>query len=175
MCLFPTSLSPTLSSRPRVGVCHRGWNGKLGTIREEWVPVPTPQVGASSCQRQKHQNTAEAGGTCTRETHRPALKHYCSFLFILPYSIPPPLSIPSIDRPSPSPSDISLPPSQQKRQAALKEGWEYARLAHLTYHISKHTLDFSRRCRYLRKLVGDPRNPAVFHFKSKKEKVQNSC
>ena len=170
--MFPTSLSPTLSSLPRVGVCHRGWNGELGSVREEWVPVPTPQVGASSCQRQKHQNTAEAGGTCTQETHRPALKHYCSLYCLTPS---PPLSIPSIHPPSPSPSDISLPPSQQKRQAALKEGWEYARLAHLTYHISKHMLDFSRRRRYLRKLVGDPRNPAVFHFKSKKEKVHNIC
>ena len=61
---------------------------------------------------------------------------------------------------------------QQKREAALKEGWEYARLAHLTYHITRHPLDFARRRRYLRKLTGDPRRPAIFHFKGKERKVR---
>lgn len=74
--------------------------------------------------------------------------------------------------PHPLSLSLSLPPVlQQKRDAALREGWEYARLAHLTYHISKHTLDFARRRRYLRKLVGDPRKTPIFHFKNKKEKV----
>ncbi|CAI8014042.1 Myoferlin [Geodia barretti] len=59
---------------------------------------------------------------------------------------------------------------KQKREAALKEGWEYARLAHLTYHITRHPLDFARRRRYLRKLTGDPRRPAIFHFKGKERK-----
>lgn len=53
----------------------------------------------------------------------------------------------------------------------MEEGWEYARLAHLTYHITEHTLDFARRRRFLRTLIAtDPGKPAIFHFKGKKEK-----
>ena len=44
---------------------------------------------------------------------------------------------------------------QRKREKAMEEGWEYARLAHLTYHITKHRLDFARRRRWIRKLISD--------------------
>ena len=60
---------------------------------------------------------------------------------------------------------------QRKREKALAEGWEYARLAHLTYHITEHRLDFARRRRWVRRLVNtDPGVRAVFTFKGKKEK-----
>ena len=56
---------------------------------------------------------------------------------------------------------------------AMEEAWEYARLAHLTYHITEHRLDFARRRRWLRKLVAtDLSKPAIFRFKGKKEKVR---
>jgi len=55
----------------------------------------------------------------------------------------------------------------------MEEAWEYARLAHLTYHITEHRLDFARRRRWLRKLVAtDLSKPAIFRFKGKKEKVR---
>ena len=55
---------------------------------------------------------------------------------------------------------------------AMEEAWEYARLSHLTYHITEHRLDFARRRRWLRKLVAtDVSKPAIFRFKGKKEKV----
>ena len=61
---------------------------------------------------------------------------------------------------------------QKKRMKAMEEGWEYARLANLTYHITEHRLDFARRRRWLRKLVAlDAGKPAIFRFKGKKEKV----
>ncbi len=60
---------------------------------------------------------------------------------------------------------------QKKRKKLMEEGWEYARLPHLTYHITEHTLDFARRRRWLRKLIAiDPGKPAIFHFQGKKEK-----
>ena len=56
---------------------------------------------------------------------------------------------------------------------AMEEAWEYACLAHLTYHIAEHRLDFARRRRWLRKLVAtDLSKPAIFRFKGKKEKVR---
>ena len=52
---------------------------------------------------------------------------------------------------------------QQKREKAIAEGWEYARLAHLTYHITEHRLDFARRRRWMRKLINTkPGERAVF-------------
>lgn len=52
---------------------------------------------------------------------------------------------------------------QRKREKAIEEGWEYARLAHLTYHISEHRLDFARRRRWVRKLINvKPGERAVF-------------
>lgn len=60
---------------------------------------------------------------------------------------------------------------QKKREKALAEGWEYARLAHLTYHITEHRLDFSRRRRWARRLVNvEPGARAIFTFQGKNEK-----
>ena len=54
---------------------------------------------------------------------------------------------------------------QRKREKAIAEGWEYARLAHLTYHISHHRLDFARRRRWIRKLISTkPGERAVFRY-----------
>ena len=62
--------------------------------------------------------------------------------------------------------------SQRKWAKAMEEGWEYARLPHLTYHISEHRLDFARRRRWIRKLVAiDAGKAPIFRFKGKKEKV----
>lgn len=47
----------------------------------------------------------------------------------------------------------------------MAEGWEYARLSHLTYHITEHKLDFSRRRRWIRKLINTkPGERAVFRY-----------
>lgn len=53
--------------------------------------------------------------------------------------------------------------TQSKRNKAMEEGWEYARLAHLTYHITQQGFDFARRRRWMRKLVNTiPGERAVF-------------
>lgn len=74
-------------------------------------------------------------------------------------------------------SSVLLPPpsssAQRKRQEAINEGWEYARLANLTYHLTEHRLDFARRKRWIRKLVAcDAGRPPIFRFPGKKEKVR---
>ena len=67
-------------------------------------------------------------------------------------------------------SSFSLLP-QKKREKAMSEGWEYARLAHLTYHITEHRLDFARRRRWARRLINlEPGARAVFTFQGKNEK-----
>lgn len=54
---------------------------------------------------------------------------------------------------------------KKKREKAIQEGWEYARLANLSYHITEHKLDFARRRRWIRKLVSDkPGERAVFKW-----------
>ena len=54
---------------------------------------------------------------------------------------------------------------QRKREKAIAEGWEYARLAHMTYHISDHRLDFARRRRWIRKLISTKAGErAVFRY-----------
>ena len=53
----------------------------------------------------------------------------------------------------------------------MTEGWEYARLSHLTYHITEHTLDFARRRRWVKRLVNvEPGARAIFTFKGKEKK-----
>lgn len=60
---------------------------------------------------------------------------------------------------------------QKKREKAMAEGWEYARLAHLTYHITEQRLDFARRRRWARRLVNtEPGARAIFTFQGKNEK-----
>ncbi|XP_064383023.1 myoferlin-like isoform X2 [Halichondria panicea] len=60
---------------------------------------------------------------------------------------------------------------KKKREKAMSEGWEYARLAHLTYHITEHRLDFARRRRWARRLINlEPGARAVFTFEGKNEK-----
>ncbi len=45
----------------------------------------------------------------------------------------------------------------------MEEGWEYARLPNLSYHITEHKLDLARRRRWIRKLVRDkPGQKVVF-------------
>ena len=71
----------------------------------------------------------------------------------------------------------NLPTPQQKRKKAIEDGWEYARLANLPYHLTEHSLDFARRRRWHRKMVAlNPGKPAVFYFegdKKKKDKVMH--
>ena len=69
-----------------------------------------------------------------------------------------------------------LPTPQQKRKKAIEDGWEYARLANLPYHLTEHSLDFARRRRWHRKLLAmDPGKPAVFYFEGDKKKKDKVC
>ena len=61
--------------------------------------------------------------------------------------------------------------SCDKQKSVEDEGWVYARLAHLTYHNTKRSLDFARRRRWQRRLKRvseDATNLPVFHFGYKK-------
>ena len=63
---------------------------------------------------------------------------------------------------------------QEKRKKAIEEGWEYARLANLPYHLTEHSLDLARRRRWHRKMVAlNARKPAVFYFEG--EKKASTC
>eukprot|EP00731_Ephydatia_muelleri_P020357 Em0013g84a len=63
---------------------------------------------------------------------------------------------------------------QQKRKKAIEEGWEYARLANLPYHLTEHSLDLARRRRWHRKMVAlNAGKPAVFYFEG--EKKASTC
>jgi hypothetical protein len=58
-----------------------------------------------------------------------------------------------------------------KRQKSISEGWEYARLPHMSYHVTDHKLDMARRRRWHRKLVQkEGGKPPVFYFESEKKK-----
>ena len=58
-------------------------------------------------------------------------------------------------------------PQILKRQKSIAEGWEYARLPHMSYHVSDHKLDMARRRRWHRKLVQkEGGKPPVFYFES---------
>eukprot|EP00731_Ephydatia_muelleri_P020348 Em0013g75a len=61
-----------------------------------------------------------------------------------------------------------------KRKKAIEEGWEYARLANLPYHLTEHSLDLARRRRWHRKMVAlNAGKPAVFYFEG--EKKASTC
>ena len=60
---------------------------------------------------------------------------------------------------------------QRKRTRALKEGWEYAGIGSSSFHIMESQLDFTRRRRFVRKLINEkPGAKAVFRFIDEKEK-----
>ena len=48
-------------------------------------------------------------------------------------------------------------------------------MAHMTYHLTEHKLDFARRRRHLRKMTGDLRKPPIIRFKSKKVIILCAC
>ena len=61
--------------------------------------------------------------------------------------------------------------SQEKLDMAIKEGWEYAPLGSESFHLTEEFFDFTRRRRYVRKLVNtEPGARAVFRFTEKKDK-----
>ncbi|KAL5471552.1 hypothetical protein EMCRGX_G029676 [Ephydatia muelleri] len=67
-----------------------------------------------------------------------------------------------------------VPTLQEKRMKAIEEGWEYARLANLPYHLTEHSLDLARCRRWHRKMVAlNARKPAVFYFEG--EKKASTC
>ena len=60
---------------------------------------------------------------------------------------------------------------QEKHDVAIKEGWEYAPLGSDSFHLTKGLFDFTRRRRYVRRLVNEvPGARAVFRFTEKKGK-----
>ncbi|KAL5471557.1 hypothetical protein EMCRGX_G029682 [Ephydatia muelleri] len=67
-----------------------------------------------------------------------------------------------------------VPTLQEKRMKAIEEGWEYARLANLPYHLTEHSLDLARCRRWHRKMVAlNAGKPAVFYFEG--EKKASTC
>ncbi|KAL5471556.1 hypothetical protein EMCRGX_G029681 [Ephydatia muelleri] len=68
----------------------------------------------------------------------------------------------------------ALEKKMEKRKKAIEEGWEYARLANLPYHLTEHSLDLARRRRWHRKMVAmNEEKPAVFYFEG--EKKASTC
>ena len=60
---------------------------------------------------------------------------------------------------------------QERHDAAVKEGWEYAPLGSESFHLTEGLFDFTRRRRYIRKLVNEvPGARAVFTFTEMKDK-----
>ena len=61
--------------------------------------------------------------------------------------------------------------SQEKHDIAIKEGWEYAPLGSESFHLTEGLFDFTRRRRYVRRLINEvPGARPVFRFSEKKEK-----
>ena len=130
-----------------------------------------PTLGAPTQEGQGFQGCREEKGILYLiflPLHFPLLTLSSSFYLFLVFSFP----LSSLSSLSPLTFPSTSSPSQRKRLKALEEGWEYARLANLTYHITEHRLDFARRRRWLRKLVAtDLAKPPIFRFEGKKEKV----
>lgn len=58
-----------------------------------------------------------------------------------------------------------VPPLQEKMQAEMAEGWEYAPLFNMKFHHKERKMDLVRRRRWHRKMVcEDPKAPCYFQF-----------
>ena len=64
---------------------------------------------------------------------------------------------------------------QEQIDFAIKEGWEYAPLGSESFHLTEELFDFTRRRRYVRRLINEePGARAVFRLTKKKDKDKSS-